>query len=286
MSAAGNAAVLAAATGEVTALAFCWKLVRTDGVVLGFTSHDTPLRVSGILYESRPGMTPSAVSLSSGFEPDSMAVAGAISAAAVRAADLDVGRWDGARVELYCCDWTAPELGLELLMRGFVGDVSRRQGVGTAEAGEYSIELVSEMVRFMQAGAPRSSPTCRAGLGDRRCGVDMAGRRVAVAIAGGEGRTLGLAQDIERPADYALGWVQFVSGPLSGIQRRIAFASERSVTLVRPVWIPGAAGSVVCMTEGCDKRFETCVGRFGNGLAFDGEPHLPGSDALIRYGEA
>ena len=31
--------------GEVTTLATCWKLKRRDGVILGFTDHDTDVVV-------------------------------------------------------------------------------------------------------------------------------------------------------------------------------------------------------------------------------------------------
>jgi uncharacterized phage protein (TIGR02218 family) len=44
-----------------------------------------------------------------------------------------------------------------------------------------------------------------------------------------------------------------------------------------------AAGSELELREGCDKRLETCVSRFGNAVNFRGEPHLPGNDLLTRY---
>jgi uncharacterized phage protein (TIGR02218 family) len=43
------------------------------------------------------------------------------------------------------------------------------------------------------------------------------------------------------------------------------------------------AGVRVRLTEGCDKRFETCRVRFANSVNFRGEPHLPGNDLLTRY---
>ncbi|MEQ9528912.1 MAG: DUF2163 domain-containing protein, partial [Parvibaculaceae bacterium] len=33
--------------GGVTTLAWCWKLVRRDGAVLGFTEHDRDLAFGG-----------------------------------------------------------------------------------------------------------------------------------------------------------------------------------------------------------------------------------------------
>jgi len=37
------------------------------------------------------------------------------------------------------------------------------------------------------------------------------------------------------------------------------------------------------VTAGCDKRAETCSGKFGNIANFRGFPHIPGQDAVIRY---
>jgi len=42
-------------------------------------------------------------------------------------------------------------------------------------------------------------------------------------------------------------------------------------------------GCTVELREGCDKRLQTCVSRFGNAANFRGEPHLPGNDLLTRY---
>ena len=44
-----------------------------------------------------------------------------------------------------------------------------------------------------------------------------------------------------------------------------------------------AAGVLVELVEGCDRRLATCAARFGNVANFRGEPHLPGIDLLTRY---
>lgn len=243
-----SAALLAAAAGEVTTLAFCWKLTRSDGVVLGFTSHDCGVRLGGLTYQARPGMTPSAVSTSAGFSPDSMAVSGALAAAAVSAADLDLGRWDGARVELFCCDWRAPELGSLLLMRGFVGDVVRQQVGVDSGTGDYSVELVSEMVKLVRGGPPRCSPTCRAELGDARCGVDMAGRTATAIVADGSGGRLELASALPEPEAYSEGRLRFLTGPLAGIDRRMAKVSVGQEVFLEQDWrLDDAAGAKVAV---------------------------------------
>jgi uncharacterized phage protein (TIGR02218 family) len=273
-------ALEAALRGEVTTVALCWRLVRPDGVSLGFTGHDRDLRFGGLDYLARPGMMPSAVSLSGGYTEDSMEVTGVLSADSISAADLDAGRWTGAAVELIACDWMAPETGTLRLMRGRIGDVMRDGGPGGAE---FRVELVSDMARLSVAGAPRCSPLCRAELGDARCTVDMGGRQQQAIAAGGSGAQLVLAAAPADGADYVLGRLRVLSGPLAGVDRRIADVQGAEIGLDEPLWGGAIAGSRVLLVEGCDKRFRTCVDRFSNGAAFDGEPHVPGVDALIRY---
>src|SRR3546814_4034154 len=38
---------------EVVTLAWCWRLARRDGVVIGFTSHDRDLVIGGLAYRDR-----------------------------------------------------------------------------------------------------------------------------------------------------------------------------------------------------------------------------------------
>ena len=74
-----------------------------------------------------------------------------------------------------------------------------------------------------------------------------------------------------------------MSGAACGWRSRILRAEESSIVLrdLPPVAI--AAGTRFRLTEGCDKRFATCRGRFSNSINFRGEPHLPGNDLLTRY---
>jgi uncharacterized phage protein (TIGR02218 family) len=268
---------------EVGRFALCWKLTRSDGVVLGFTSHDRDVPLDGLTYLARPGMTPSAVSGRAGFEPDSMEISGALDASQISAFDLDSGRWNGARVELFVCDWSDPASGALRLTRGTIGDISRP--VGRVD-GTFSVELVSDMIVLAGNGAPLCSPICRSELGDQRCTVDLAGRFRDVAVSNIAADELQIADVLDRPEEFAEGKVRFLDGPLVGIDRKIARIELDSLVLEEPVVPIGPGPFLVRIFEGCDKRFSTCADRFGNALAFDGEPHVPGNDALLRYGDA
>lgn len=271
---------LAAASlaGEATTLAVCWRLRRADGLVLGFTSHDRDLWAEGLWYRANPGMTPSAVVADASLEPASAEMEGVLDGGVLSVGELQAGRWEGAEVEMRLLDWMTPAAGGLTLLRGAMGDVSR---VG----GGFRVEIAGDARRLAEGGAPLCSPLCRAALGDRACGVDMAGRRAAGVVAAVEGDCVTLAGEPAGAADYAFGRLRVLTGAGAGVDRGIAAVDGARVLLEAPLEAGVRAGDVVRLEEGCDGRFATCCGRFGNGLRFQGEPHVPGTDALLRYGE-
>ena len=42
-------------------------------------------------------------------------------------------------------------------------------------------------------------------------------------------------------------------------------------------------GATFLVRAGCNKRIETCAGRFDNVSNFRGFPNIPGQDAVVRY---
>lgn len=273
-------AVIAALQEDVSSIAYCWKLTRADGVVLGFTSHDHDLLIDGVVFRSRPGMTPSAVTLSSGFQVNSMDVGGILDAASITSDDLAWGRWNDAVVEFFAANWEAPEAGLLRLMKGTIGDVRRHisSGKGTFEA-----ELISEMASLMTPSAPRCAPLCRANFGDRRCGVDVDALSVEVTLDRGTAGGFLVQGDISGIGMLSGGRLRILSGPLSGVDRHIVGLDDQKLILEEAL-PDDALPARVRVWPGCDKRFVTCRQHYQNGAMFDGEPHVPGTDALVRYG--
>ena len=47
--------------GPVTSVAFGWRLERSDGVTLGFTSHDRDVIIDGVTLHANPGMQPTSI---------------------------------------------------------------------------------------------------------------------------------------------------------------------------------------------------------------------------------
>lgn len=261
---------------ELTAAALCWRLERTDGVALGFTSHDRDLRLGGLVYRALPGMLPSAVSLSDGFEADNLDIKGALTSDAINAADLAAGRWDGAALAIFIADWEDPAAEPVALAHGTIGDVAVKRGGFEADLRGPAAALERQVVE-------QTSPECRAELGDKRCRVDMAARTRIVRIAAVAGESeIEVAVPLEEGA-WAYGRVRWISGANSGLAAGIAGSAGSRLLLRDPPAFAAATGDLIEITEGCDKSLSTCSGRFGNALNFRGEPHLPGMDLLTRY---
>jgi uncharacterized phage protein (TIGR02218 family) len=260
----------------LTTLAFCWRIDRRDGVSLGFTGHDRDIVRDGLVYRASPGMTPSAVSISDGFDVDTLDVAGALSGDAISAADLAAGRWDQAAVRLFALDWGDPDAAPIALARGTLGEVGVRDGAFTAE-------LAGPTAPLARAVVEETSPGCRADLGDRRCRIDLAGRVILARVTGWAAPTLTVDQAEPRANAYGLGRLRWIEGANSGLTSLVAGSSGATLVLRDPPAHLPAIGVLVELTEGCDRTIATCAARFGNAANFRGEPYLPGADLLTRY---
>jgi uncharacterized phage protein (TIGR02218 family) len=262
---------------ELTSACLCWRLERRDGVGLGFTTHDRDLVIDGLVYRAAPGMLPSAVSVSDGFDADNVDVRGALSSDAITSEDLKAGRWDGAAVAIFMTDWRTPGAERLHVARGQLGEVSMR-GEG------FAAELKGPTAALERPVVEQTSPECRASLGDKRCRVDMAARVRMARVTALVGELVVAVDGAEPSANaYGHGRLRWIGGRNSGLASDVRASAGQELTLREaPVFAP-AAGDLVELSEGCDRRFETCVARFGNGVNFRGEPHLPGMDLLTRY---
>ncbi|MDG2534473.1 DUF2163 domain-containing protein [Sphingomonas sp. HITSZ_GF] len=258
---------------NLTTLALCWRIERRDGVTIGLTAHDRDLLWDGLAHRAAPGMTPSAIMRGAGIDPASMDVTGALTSDAISEADLLAGRWDGARVALFACDWTDPARQVAL-GEGTIGAVETRDGMLTAE-------LRGAMAALERAVVEETSAECRAELGDRRCRVAMAGRRRFATVTAIADCVLTLDAAEPFANGYAQGRLRWIGGANSGLEDTILHSEGMTLTLRRPPRFD-APGQVL-LIEGCDKTLATCAGRFGNALNFRGEPYLPGIDLLTRY---
>lgn len=286
MSGAGTggagAGALAAHLGRgITTVCRCWALTRRDGVVMGFTDHDRMLGFDGIRFRPGTGMSARAVEESTGLAVNNTEAFGALSDEGITEAEIEAGRYDGARLRAWVVNWQDVAERLEIFA-GSLGDIRRAGGAFEAELRGLTDALNVPLGRVFQK-------RCSAILGDRGCTFDLdtpgyVAERPAEAVEGG--RVFRFAQMGGFAADWFRHGVLRVTGGaaagLSGLIKRDGMAGAgRVIELWHPLGAEVAAGDGLRIEAGCDKAMTTCQFKFNNLLNFHGFPDIPGDDWVI-----
>ncbi len=260
----------------LTTSCYAWRLERSDGVTIGFVSHDRDLVIDNLRYRAAPGMVPSTIALSDSLEMDSVDIAGVMTSAAIAESDLVAGRWNGAQLHISLVNWENPEDEPLHLISGEFGEITR-------SGDAFRVEMLGGTSFLDEAIAPLTSPTCRARLGDRQCKVSLAAQQVEITVTQIEGSQLKFANLHNKAADYIYGELRWLSGNNCGLSFAIISGDGDRIQLADQPSQPVSVGDRALLIAGCDKNFATCRDRFRNSINFRGEPYLPGNDLLTRY---
>lgn len=266
-----------------TTLCWCWKIVRNDGAMLGFTDHDVAVAFDGISYEAVSGFTASEVQSTLGLAVDNLTVLGALSSGAISEADLAAGLYDNADIEVWRVNWTAPEQRV-LMRKGNLGEVKRGR---TA----FQAEIRGLAHRLNQPVGRAYGYSCDADLGDARCTIDLTNplyRGVgSVATIADQRRFTASGLDDFADRWFAGGKLTWTSGANAGraieVKRHGVVGSRISLELWQQMSEEIAVGDAFIVTAGCDKQFGTCKAKFANAVNFRGFPYMPGNDAVTSY---
>ena len=275
-------ALAARLEGGATTLCRCWALRRRDGLVLGFTDHDRDLTFSGVTYAARTGLEAAEASAELGFAVSGGEVAGALTSAGITGADVAAGLYDGAGIETWLVDWREPSSRI-LLDVASLGEIRQSGGAFVAELRGLMHRLDAQTGRSFRAA-------CDAQVGDSRCRVSLADPRYRAA------GTVSSALESDRLAvtlvgDFAAGWFSggrlaweggINAGHAADLRTHLYLGEGTILELWEPPPRPVRAGDAFSLTAGCDKRLVTCRDKFANTLNFQGFPHMPGNDFVLR----
>jgi len=263
-----------------TTFCHCWRMARRDGHVTGFTDHDGDLTFGGLTYRARAGLTASELENAASLAPAVREAVGALTGDTLSETDLLNGLYDGASVETWLVDWSAPDDRL-LLDVATIGEVRRDEFTFTAE-------LRSAAHVFDQPRGRAFQRHCSADIGDAECKIDPAAwafsRRATIVSAQTDVLTTLLDRDVES-GFFTGGALRFEAGVNAGARFAIRSHRQDAGYAVFALWTPtgqsAVAGDTAVLTAGCDKRPETCQTKFGNIVNFRGFPHMPGNDRVI-----
>lgn len=266
-----------------TTLAEAWRVVRVDGAIYGFTSHDLNVTISDVLYQAVPGLQATTSHTTDTFAVDTLDVT--IFLTVSDEADIAAGLWDNAVVTVFEYNWNDPPTtfgnDLNILRHGNLGEVKRQNNLLQAEIRGLTQRLSKRTGR-------QYSPTCpwrhaqwngSTYVSSIECGVDLTtfihtGAITAVSAT----PTLQFSDTDSAQVDdyYAEGLITFTSGDNTGITREVRQWTSQEFFLHRPFPYVVQIGDAYSAVTGDDHRFETCRDKFSRAANFGGFPYVPG----------
>lgn len=262
--------------GEVTTLATCWKITRTDGVVKTYTDCDKDFVFASNTYLSIVGFTPSSIESKDDFSVDNVDVQGVLETGYITAPDLMAGLYDFAEVEVFQVNYQDLTQDRMMMRRGKLGEVRLQKDMFTAE-----LRGLSELMQ--QHTGQLFSPSCRAVLGDVRCKVSMGAFTFAGTVNSVTSSLIFTSNALTQAAGYFTGGeIRWLTGANAGLKREIKEFVNKQVILALPMPYAIANGDTFNALAGCDKLFPTCKDKFNNVVNFRGEPSVPGTDAILK----
>ncbi len=269
---------------EVTTVATFLKVTRTDGEIFGFTTTNQTVTIDEVEYE--PGFDVSALSSAEGLAVDNLelTILPDLDGGTVTRLDLLTGKWNGAFFQIFNANYLDPAGAIENLKFGYTGEVR-------LDNSAYVIEFRS-LAQLLQAQQGIvTAKNCRARLGDDLCGVDLGPFTETGSLTGVTSNQV--VTDSARTEDddwYGDGTFECTSGDNAGYTRRIKTFAAGVFTFDIAFDFPFLVGDDYVAIAGCRKRHERtlenpdgisdCFDKFDNVLNFQGEPNLPGLDAI------
>ena len=265
--------------GELTTLAMCWRILRSDGVVKAWTDHDAEIVYDGVVYTPLESGQPSNYRQQASLAPANMDVVMAFASGTGTDADLRAGLYDYAKVWSFLINWADTSMGIVKLAAGRLGEVEIRDNLARIEMRSLTQLLATTIGRIY-------TPECDADLGDARCGVAMAGYTKAGTVGTVTDRrqfTIAGAASGQAGDYYNYGKIIFSSGACAGITLQVEDynGANDTITLIESLPYDPANGDTFTLYAGCDRRLTTCDTRFSNVVNFRGFPDIPGMDQAM-----
>ena len=266
---------------ETNTLAICWRIARVDGVVMGFTSHDTDILFETVTYEAATGFTPSAMKESVGLKVDNLEINSMVDSAAITVEDIEAGVFDFAEIEIFILNYNDITQGKMTLKLGKLGNVSTGRDTFIAEVRSLS-QFYTTIVTEQYA------PICRADLGDSRCGFLVATATVTgtvTAVDSIESKRL-FESDLAGTQSndwYKGGMLTWTSGNNNTYTMEVKDYTDLAGTLKLHMRMVNEiqVGDTFTVYPGCDKSLNHCKVKFNNVVNYRGEPLIPGLNRLI-----
>lgn len=260
-----------------TSICTLLQLERLDGEMVGLTTLDAAIIWNDQMYW--PGLELSSISTTETTSVDNLEFTMLSNNPLITDIDIESGLWDGCKFRLFEINFMDLSMGRNVIKRGTQGEAKLRKT-------NFTIEFRSMTQTLQQPQGQLTQKTCRVRFGSiglGQCNAEVPEHELTIlsVVSNREFTVASVPSGVEDDY-YGEGTVKLLDGPNAALP---AFKVKSFVgaTFILSIPFPFTiyAGSIIRATAGCRHRFEEdCVGRWNNGPNFQGEPHLPGFDAV------
>jgi len=275
--------------GELSTLATCWRVTRTDGDEFFFTDHDVDIVYGGDTYESTSGMIPTSLVQNKDLSVDNMEVVAFLDSDQISEADIIAKLFDYASVDIFRINYEDTTMGVMYNAKEWtLGEVEIRDNA-------FQTEIRSRSQHLQQQLCETYGPECRAELGDARCTVDLDDSAETYLY---DGTVTSVSDDrlvfVDANIPSSITTDVFTHGKLvwtgPSACENITFEMEvksfdvttGTFTLFEAMPYAIETGDEFTAYWGCNKSIDACINTFDNVNNFRGEPHVPGWDKTTK----
>lgn len=258
-----------------------WRAVALDGTIMRVTDHDASLVIDGEVYGPAGAFDASAQRFEVGLAESSVEASGPMSASGITFAQMWGRRWNGARVDHYIVDWLYPWAGkyrkTTLILRSPKFDGER-----------FTIQAMGLSGLLQRARGKFHLRDCPYDVGDDDCMVDMSARTAQdeVTSVTDSLREFSASALSGSWADdtFNFGKLIWTSGANIGIKCQVDDYTQATRTIKLRAQTPFAIanGDDFVVSQGCDRKAQTCKDKFFNYLNYGGKEHMPGTHKVMQ----
>ncbi|WP_236225544.1 DUF2163 domain-containing protein [Pseudomonas pseudonitroreducens] len=273
---------------------YCARIVAENGTIVRLAAYPTDLAMSnGVVYPSESGYEFSGLDATDSMSPSSVDLTGIMNHGISRE-QLVTGVFDNARCYIFATSWKAPiedeePLGVMILGKTTLTDDAYKaemmsivdalnQSVGAVFTAQCPYTLFDQTLDGRIIASTRSRCT---GPRSNPDGPDINDYKVSGSVTGVTSQyTFTDSSRAEADDWFTAGQVMFTTGLNAGLkpQQIKSSTSAGVITTHEPFPYAIAPGDTYVMIPGCRKRrTEDCVGKYGNGPNFGGQPDMPTS---------
>ena len=157
----------------------------------------------------------------------------------------------------------------KLLYKGFVESINEKNNLTLA------LNVVSILQKLKSVQGNFFSKTCRASLGDSKCGINLENLCYIGKVKGSLSLNNFIGQHTIPEVDYfRFGKILFTSGKNIGKEYQIQSDKNGTIRLLLNCEYEITIGDEYKIYPGCNKYLATCIKKFNNAKNFRGEPFI------------